>query len=101
MTEGAEYFTHKRRRCMGEVVWSVHVSYGALDRASKGTIRNFRYLTRAKLEELVDFESTQSNHCSGKEPYPQSCAYTIPNAPRSHPHAHDALSAHLLRSCCS
>ena len=44
LTEGAGYLTYKRRLRMDEVVWSVHTSCSALDRAGKGTSGDFRYI---------------------------------------------------------
>ena len=64
MTEGAAYLTAKRRWRMGEVVWSIHASCNSLDRASKGTSRDFRYVTHTELKELVSFELQKNNHCT-------------------------------------
>ena len=63
LSEVAEYLTHKRRWRMGDVVWSVHPSCSALDRAGKGTSNNFRYSSHEELSKLIVFELTENNHC--------------------------------------
>ena len=64
MADGAEYLVRKRKWTMKEVVWSVHTTCSALDRAGKGTSRDRKYIAHEDLTTPVNFELRKNNHCA-------------------------------------